>query len=80
MNALFSSEVSGCHEQINGATVFYSLPHDTETSFRKGQNALHVIAKIGQHCIKNLHGSNDTTLNAIAKQHAPKNHKTSNEK
>ena len=79
-NSLCSSEVSSYYKQINGITVFYSLPRDAEAAFRKGLNALHVMSEIGQHHIRIVRGRNDATLNATAKEYAPKQHEVSNEK
>ena len=77
-NALCCSKVSGHYKQIKGTTVFYSLQCYVETAFAKGQNVLHVMAEIGQHCMKNLYGSINTTLNATAKEHKPAQHETIN--
>ena len=49
MNAMIrSSEVIGYFKQINGATMFYSFPHDIETALIKGMNAIYTLAEIGQ--------------------------------
>ena len=80
MNALCNSEVSSYYKHINNATFFYSIPHDAETLFRKGQNALHMMAQIGQYCTKKLCGGNDETLYATAKEYEPTKHETRNEK
>ena len=55
------SEESGCYKQINSTTVFYYLPHDAETSLRKGKNAIHVLDELGKRHISYLRDSNDKT-------------------
>ena len=57
----WTSEVSTCCKKNNGTTGFYSFPCDAETVFRKGQNTIHMLAKIGQRCISNLRNNNDAT-------------------
>ena len=56
------SEVSGCCKQINGATMFYSFPHDMETVLRKGLNAICAFSQIGQRSISKSCDSNNGKL------------------
>ena len=58
--------------KTNGATVFYSFPHDTEIASIKGMNVIHVLAEIGQRSMNSLCNNNYTTLNATANEHSPK--------
>ena len=64
-----SSEVSGYFKQENGATVFYSFPHDIETALIKGINAIYALAETGQRSTNSVHNDNHTTLNATANEH-----------
>ena len=66
-----SSEASGHHKEINGTTVFYSVPHDVETVLRKGLNAICILADIGQRTIIELHNSDNTNLNVEANECVP---------
>ena len=43
-----SSEVIVYYKQINGATVFYSFPHDIKTELIKGMNTIYELAETGQ--------------------------------
>ena len=55
--------------------MFHSLPCDTETALRQGQNSIHMLAEIGQPFISCLYNSNHATLNAKErKKHTQKQH------
>ena len=72
MNAtVHNIEVSGCHKQINDATVLYSFPHDVETVLRKALNAIHALAEVGQRSIRKLCDINNGKLNAEANECVP---------
>ena len=69
MNAMVrSSEASGYFKQANGATVFYSFPHDIETALIKGMNAIYAFAEIGQQSLNSVHDNNYKTVHATANE------------
>ena len=72
MNAMIrSSEVSGYYKKINGTTMFYSFPHDTETALIKRMNVIHALPEIVQRSINNACNNNYETLNATGNEHIP---------
>ena len=73
MNAMARrSEVNGGYfKKMNGATVFYSFPHDIEIALIKGMNAIHALTEIGQWSTKKAYNNYFARLNATAKEFIP---------
>ena len=62
-------------EKIGGITMFFDSSHDSRKSMIVGQNALCVMAEIGQWYVNNVHDLNkheEKGLNTLAKEYAPK--------